>query len=95
MARYIVRAKSITKIQKAVTIYFSFLKIKLFQMKNKITKLRKEKKITQQELADQANVTRQTIISLEHGRYNPSLELAHKITKILKQKHIEDVFQLN
>ncbi len=63
-------------------------------MKNNIAKLRKKIKITQQELADKVNVTRQTIISLEFGRYNPSLELAYKITKALKQKHIEDVFDL-
>ncbi|MBN1275267.1 helix-turn-helix transcriptional regulator [Candidatus Woesearchaeota archaeon] len=63
-------------------------------MKNNIAELRKKIKITQQKLADKVNVTRQTIISLEFGRYNPSLELAHKITKALKQKHIEDVFDL-
>ncbi len=63
-------------------------------MKNHIAKLRKKSKITQQELAEKVKVTRQTIISLEFGRYNPSLELAYKITKALKQKHIEDVFDL-
>ena len=40
------------------------------------------------------NVTRQTIISLEQGRYNPSLELAHKITKALKKGHIEEIFKI-
>jgi len=63
-------------------------------MKNHIAELRKKSKITQQKLADDVKVTRQTIISLEFGRYNPSLELAYKITKALKQKHIEDVFDL-
>jgi putative transcriptional regulator len=63
-------------------------------MKNNIAELRKKSKITQQKLADEVKVTRQTIISLEFGRYNPSLELAYKITKALKQKHIEDVFDL-
>ncbi len=63
-------------------------------MKNKIASLRKKYKITQQELATMVNVTRQTILSLEFGRYNPSLKLAYKITRALKQKHIEDVFQL-
>lgn len=61
-------------------------------MKTKIAQLRKELKITQQQLADKVNVTRQTIISLELGRYNPSLELAYKVTKELKQKNIEQVF---
>lgn len=50
--------------------------------------------MTQEELANKVEVTRQTIISLEQGRYNPSLELAHRITKMLKQKHIEDIFKL-
>ncbi len=43
-------------------------------------------------MADKADVTRQTIIALEQGRYNPSLELAYRISKILKAKKIEDVF---
>lgn len=63
-------------------------------MKTKITEFRKKLKMTQQDLADKVTVTRQTIISLEQGRYNPSLELANKITKALKKKHIEDVFIL-
>lgn len=61
-------------------------------MKTKITEFRKKLKITQEELANRAEVTRQTIISLEQGKYNPSLELAYKITKALKAKKIEDVF---
>ncbi len=47
-------------------------------LKNKIQELRKAKKVTQQELADALSVTRQTIISLENGKYNASLTLAHK-----------------
>ncbi|MDE5834669.1 MAG: helix-turn-helix transcriptional regulator [Ruminococcus sp.] len=50
-------------------------------MKNKIQELRKSRKVTQQELADALRVTRQTIISLENGRYNASLILAHKIAQ--------------
>ena len=42
---------------------------------------RKEKKVTQEELADAVNVTRQTIISLENGKYKASLILAHKIAQ--------------
>ena len=61
-------------------------------MKTKISEFRKKLKITQEELADLVGVTRQTIISLEQGKYNPSLELAHKITKALKKKRIEEVF---
>lgn len=64
-------------------------------MKTKIRYLRQEMGISQQELAKLAGITRQTINALENGRYNPSLVLAYKITKILKQKYIEDVFILD
>ncbi|OBR97100.1 anaerobic benzoate catabolism transcriptional regulator [Clostridium ragsdalei P11] len=60
-------------------------------MKNKIRELRKERKITQEELADFCNVTRQTIISLENGKYNPSIFLAYRIAKIFNMT-IEQVF---
>ncbi len=50
-------------------------------MKNKIKDLRKEKRISQEELASAVNVTRQTIISLENGKYNASLTLAHELAK--------------
>lgn len=63
-------------------------------MKTKITFFRKKLNITQEDLATQVDVTRQTIISLEQGKYNPSLELAYRITKALGQKKIEDVFIL-
>ncbi len=63
-------------------------------MKTKIKELRKNLKITQEELAKKVEVTRQTIISMEFGKYNPSLELAWKITKALKKKNILDVFVL-
>ncbi len=61
-------------------------------MKTNIRELRQEMGKSQQELAKLADVTRQTINALENSRYNPSLLLAYKITKILGQKHIEDVF---
>ena len=60
-------------------------------MKNGIPELRRERKITQSELADAVEVTRQTIISLENGRYNASLILAYKIAKYFGMQ-IEDVF---
>ncbi len=63
-------------------------------MKTKIAFFRQKLNITQEELASLVGVTRQTIISLEQNRYNPSLELSYKITKALKQKRIEDVFIL-
>jgi len=63
-------------------------------MKTRIKEHRKELKMTQEELAEAVNVTRQTIIALEQGRYNPSLILAYKVTKALKKEYIEDIFEL-
>ena len=60
-------------------------------MKNFIKELRKERRISQEELAEAVCVTRQTIISLEHGKYNASLLLAHEIAKYF-EKNIEEVF---
>ena len=60
-------------------------------MKNRIAQLRKERRITQEELADAVEVTRQTIISLENGRYNASLLLAHKIAQYFGSS-IEEIF---
>ena len=50
-------------------------------METRIQELRKANKVSQAELAEALGVTRQTIISLEKGRYNASLELAHKIDR--------------
>lgn len=63
-------------------------------MENRVQELRKARKITQNELADAVEVTRQTIISLESGRYNASLILAHKIAQYFNVS-IEDVFIFN
>ena len=60
-------------------------------MENRIAELRKERRISQAELAEAVAVTRQTIISLESGRYNASLLLAHKIAKYFELT-IEDIF---
>ena len=60
-------------------------------METKIQALRKANKISQAELADEMGVTRQTIILLEKGRYNASLELAFKIARYFG-KTIEEVF---
>ena len=60
-------------------------------METKTQELRKANKISQAELADEMGVTRQTIISLEKGRYNASLELAFKIARYFG-KTIEEVF---
>ena len=60
-------------------------------MKNRISELRKARSMTQQDLADLLGVTRQTIISLEGGRYNPSIMLAFKLARAF-DLHIEDIF---
>lgn len=60
-------------------------------MKNNLEELRKERGIKQEELADILKVSRQTISSLENGRYNPSIILAFKIAKYFNKK-IEDIF---
>ena len=60
-------------------------------MNNIIRELRKKNKVTQDDLASAVGVTRQTIISLENGKYNASLQLAYKISKYFNLK-IEDVF---
>jgi len=64
-------------------------------MRTRIAELRKQRGLTQEDLAQRVHVTRQTIISLEQNKYNPSLQLAANITRALKQKTIEDVFLLD
>jgi putative transcriptional regulator len=60
-------------------------------LENKIEVIRKEKGILQEEFAKAMGVSRQTISSLENGRYNPSIGLAHKIAKFFGMT-IEEVF---
>ena len=60
-------------------------------MENHIQSLRNERRVTQQELAEAVGVTRQTIISLENGRYNASLLLAHKLAQYFGLS-IEELF---
>jgi putative transcriptional regulator len=60
---------------------------------NQIKALRVSLEMTQAELADQAGVRRETIVFLEQGKYNPSLQLAAKVSRILG-KPIESVFEL-
>lgn len=59
---------------------------------NKLKEYREAKQLTQEELASSVNVSRQTIISLEKGSYNPSLELAFKLSLVLKVR-IDDLFE--
>lgn len=66
----------------------------MISLQTRIQELRKERKVTQSELAEAVEVTRQTIISLENGRYKASLVLAHKIAQYF-QMSIEDIFLFN
>ena len=60
-------------------------------MQTRIEEYRRERRLTQSELADALGVTRQTIISLENGKYKASLVLAHKISQFFDAA-IEDIF---
>jgi len=61
------------------------------RMKNRLEQLRRERGIRQEELADAMAVSRQTISSLENGRYNPSIELAFRLARYFGLS-IEEIF---
>jgi putative transcriptional regulator len=63
-------------------------------MKTRIKELREKLGLTQEDLAKKVDVTRQTILYLEKGKYNPSLRLAYKISRVLNAK-IEDIFSFD
>lgn len=60
-------------------------------VKNRLEAIRKERGVTQEALAAALEVTRQTISSLEKGRYNPSILLAFKLARYFELR-IEDIF---
>ena len=60
-------------------------------MKNNIKKLRSEKAISQKQLAEYLNVSRQTINAIETGKFDPSLTLTIKITRFFN-KSLEEIF---
>lgn len=60
-------------------------------MKNCIKQLRKEAGLRQEDMANALGVSRQTIIAIENNKYNPTLELAMKIAKLL-QRPVEEIF---
>ncbi len=62
-------------------------------MNNKVQAIRKSNRLTQEELAKTVGVTRQTIISIENGKYTASLALALKIAKHF-QRPVEEIFEL-
>ena len=60
-------------------------------LKNRLEEIRKQREIKQEELAEAMDVSRQTISSLENGRYNPSVILAIKLARYFGM-HVEDIF---
>ena len=62
-------------------------------MKNKIKLLRKARGLRQEDLAKELGVTRQTIIAIENNKYDPTLELAMKISVFFKE-NVNDIFTL-
>ena len=65
----------------------------MMRMKNKIKQLRKSVGLRQEDLANLLGVSRQTIIAIENNKYNPTLQLAMKLAKLLKTP-VEDIFTL-
>ena len=63
------------------------------KFKNSLKEERQKQNLTQEDLADSVSVSRQTIISIEKGVYQPSVTLALKLAKILKKK-VEDLFEI-
>ena len=61
-------------------------------MKNKLKELRKQKDLSQKDLAEELEVTRQTINSIERERYNPSLDLAFDLAEFF-ECGVEDIFE--
>jgi len=61
------------------------------KLKNRLEEIRKQRNVRQEELAEALEVSRQTIGSLENGRYNPSIILAFKIAKYFNMR-IEEIF---
>lgn len=62
-------------------------------MRNVIKKLRKEAGLRQEDMARELGVSRQTIIAIENDKYNPTLELAMKIARLLGRR-VEEIFFL-
>lgn len=63
-------------------------------MRNRVKQLRKEAGLRQEDLANLLGVTRQTIIAIENDKYDPTLELAMKLSALLKL-HMDEIFYLD
>ncbi|WP_409200280.1 helix-turn-helix transcriptional regulator [Methanobrevibacter sp. DSM 116169] len=57
-----------------------------------IKQLRKEKGLTQKELADKIGVSRQTFNAIENGKYSPTLDIAYKIAEAFDKEYVEEIF---
>ena len=68
-----------------------FEKGRIIDVNNSIKQLRTERKWSQEDFAEKLGVSRQTVISIEKGKYDPSLPLAFKIAKLLGDK-LENIF---
>ncbi len=79
------------KIRKGKQTFHLFKTRKGYVVKNRLEELRKQRGIKQEDLATALEVSRQTIGSLENGRYNPSIILAFKIARYF-QMSIEEIF---
>lgn len=64
---------------------------KASEMKNRLVELRRQNRMSQKDLVTALGVSRQTVSSIENGRYNPSLELAFQLSEVFGQP-IEDIF---
>lgn len=74
-----------------LNVKHTFHKKRVDEVKNRLEELRKQRGIKQEELAAALEVSRQTIGSLENGRYNPSIQLAFKIARYFNMS-IEEIF---
>lgn len=63
----------------------------MIKLRNRLEEIRKQKGLTQEELAEVLGVSRQTVNSLENGRYNPSIMLAFRIARFFGMS-IEEIF---
>ncbi|MGO4583537.1 helix-turn-helix transcriptional regulator [Arthrobacter sp. 2RAF6] len=63
-------------------------------MKNRVAELRSSKSLSQEELAQAVGISRQSVIAIEKGRFNPSLPLGLRLGKFFKVS-VEDIFELD
>lgn len=92
LVQTIIVSLAIVAVILSIGTYF-ILKVQYY-MKNIIKQLRKEAGLRQEDMAKQLAVSRQTIIAIENDKYNPTLELAMKMAKLLNL-HVDEIFFLD